>query len=498
MTGTDPLAELARLIGQNDPFTDTVRRQPQAAAPRMQDDAGRLAPAHPEAELRYARGAGVRRRPALRRRRSALRRRRSAGGVCGPGYADQGYADPALRRSGLCGTRSVPDDVAAAANTTPIRTRTTGTMTTMRRPATIRTSSRTRHAQHQGAYAGAQQHGGGADSDDGYDDPPRRRSRGSSLVTAVVLIGCAMLGTAGAYGYRTYATSSGSKQAPVIIADNAPNKIVPSADQKSARVQDRVGGQGDERLVSREEQPVALPGTSSVPRVVFPSPVQPAPTTTGSTPSASSAQASGGSMDQPKRIRTVPIRPEGGDTSARPSDDAPTRAAPPPRTGAAVAPPQTRTASRDQPLSLDPAAPAQANEAAASAAASADPAGAARDRRAGALPGSHPRLRPARRPTPTATAMAVAIWCRCRRRKASPTRRRHTARCRRNIRSSSRGRRSSGVPISAPKASTIAPWSRSTPATKPFSSVTASSRPVDSALSCGTEARRLDPRGGDR
>ena len=38
LTGIDPLAELARLIGQNDPFTDTVRRQPQAAAPRMQDE----------------------------------------------------------------------------------------------------------------------------------------------------------------------------------------------------------------------------------------------------------------------------------------------------------------------------------------------------------------------------------------------------------------------------------------------------------------------------
>ena len=99
-------------------------------------------------------------------------------------------------------------------------------------------------AQHQGAYAGSQQHAGDADVDDGYDDPPRRRSRGSSLVTAVVLIGCAMLGTAGAYGYRTYAASSGAKQAPVIVADNAPNKIVPSADQKSARVQDRVGERG--------------------------------------------------------------------------------------------------------------------------------------------------------------------------------------------------------------------------------------------------------------
>ena len=210
---------------------------------------------------------------------------------------------------------------------------------------------------------------------------------------------------------------------------------------------------GDERLVSREEQPVALPGTSSVPRVVFPSPVQPAPTTTGSTPSASNAQASGGSMDQPKRIRTVPIRPEGGDTSARPSDDAPTRAAPPTARTAPVAPPSTR-AGRDQPLSLDPAAPAPATEA--------------------ARPQQRALTPPAPRET-AAPAARVAAVAADQRQRQQQWRRLPGAgvvaekrvgragvlprRCRRNIRSSSRGRRSSGAPISAPKASIIAPWS---------------------------------------
>ena len=346
MTGTDPLAELARLIGQNDPYTDTVRRQPQAAAPRMQDDAGdwRRHIQKPSFDAREEPAFDADPRYAAADPRYATADQQA--GYADPGYSDPAYAeqDPYRMTSPQREHYADPhadyrhDDSYAAAGDYP-------------------NEQIYAAAPHQGAYAGAQQHGGGADGDDGYDDPPRRRSRGSSLITAVVLIGCAMLGTAGAYGYRTYATSSGSKPAPVIIADNAPNKIVPSADQKSARVQDRVGGQGDERLVSREEQPMALPGTSSVPRVVFPSPLQPAPTTTGSTPSASNAQASGGSMDQPKRIRTVPIRPEGGDTSARPTDDTPTRAAPP---TARTAPPQTRAA-RDQPLSLDPSAP-QATE----------------------------------------------------------------------------------------------------------------------------------------
>jgi hypothetical protein len=359
MTGTDPLAELARLIGQNDPYADTVRRQPQAAAPRMQDDAGdwRRHIQRPSYDTRQ--NFEMRQEPAFDADpRYAAADPRYATADQQAHYADPGYSDPAYAEQDPYRMTSPQqehyadphadyrhDDNYAAAGDYP-------------------NEQTYAAAPHQGAYAGSQQHGGGADGDDGYDDPPRRRSRGSSLVTAVVLIGCAMLGTAGAYGYRTYATSSGSKPAPVIIADNAPNKIVPSADQKSARVQDRVGGQGDERLVSREEQPVALPGTSSVPRVVFPSPLQPAPTTTGTTPSASNAQASGGSMDQPKRIRTVPIRPEGGDTSAQPSGDPPSRAAPPSaaRTAPPVAPPQTRAA-RDQPLSLDPSAPQAAEPA---------------------------------------------------------------------------------------------------------------------------------------
>jgi hypothetical protein len=187
-------------------------------------------------------------------------------------------------------------------------------------------------------------------NDEDYDDPPRRARSGSSLVTAVILIGCAMLGTAGAYGYRTY--NSGSTQAPVITADSAPTKIVP-AEQRSSRSQDRVATQGnDERLVSREEQPVALqpPGSSGVPRVVFPS-----PTTTGTTqPPGSSAQASAGNTE-PKRVKTVPIRPEGGDTSGRPFNDEPARTAavPPSRTAPQTVPAQ-RAPTRDQPLSLDP------------------------------------------------------------------------------------------------------------------------------------------------
>jgi hypothetical protein len=374
--GSDPLAELARLIGQNDPFADTVRRQPQAEAPRTQrgyDDQNDWRrhvqrpnndmpeePAYDDrryvADQRYAAGQQY----AADQRYAADQDYAAADPHAG--YADHDpyrmastqpqqdhYADPhADYRRDPSYTADYPDE--------PIRA----------------------GAPHHADRIGTQPHGGGTSGheDEGYDDPPRRKARGSGLVTAVVLIGCAMLGTAGAYGYRTYATSpGGSKQAPVIIADSAPSKIVP-AEQKTARSQDRVGAQGsNEQLVSREEQPVTLqpPGTSAVPRVVFPSPIQPGgPTTTGTTPprgspppSASNAQSpSASTSDQPKRVRTVTIRPDGGDASGQPTGAEPSgRAAPPPAARNAPAP--APRSSRDQPMSLDPNVPAQANEPAA-------------------------------------------------------------------------------------------------------------------------------------
>ena len=351
--GTDPLAELARLIGQSDPFAETVRRQPQDAAPRAaqrpQEDAGdwRRHVQRPNYEE-------MREEPAFDsdpRYAADTDPRYAADPHYAPADAHAGYADhdPYRMASPQHEDRYADPHAGHAQADYP--------------PADYRRDqSYTADYPDEPIYADAQQRGGYAGgqpphADEDYDDPPRRK-RGSSLVTAVVLIGCAMLGTAGAYGYRTYATSSGSKPAPVIIADSSPSKIVPATEQKSARSQDRVGN-NDERLVSREEQPVALqpPGTAAVPRVVFPSPVQPAPTTTGTTPPPAAANAQSSVTDQPKRVRTVVIRPEAGDSSGRPTGDGPARAAPPPTRTAT--PPR---ASRDQPLSLDPNAPAQANE----------------------------------------------------------------------------------------------------------------------------------------
>ena len=116
-----------------------------------------------------------------------------------------------------------------------------------------------------------------------YDDPPRARRHGG-LATALALIGCAVLGTAGAYAYRSYYGPPAAAQSPpVITADTStPTKIVPAptGDPQAGKfIQDRVANAGREQVVSKQEEPVAVKdlGTQSAPRVVLPAPVAPAP-----------------------------------------------------------------------------------------------------------------------------------------------------------------------------------------------------------------------------
>ena len=334
--GTDPLAELARLIGQTDPFADSARNNApgteQHAAPAsdwrqhierpayqtMRDE--QPMPADPlgdyQDDPRYAPVSG---------------------------YDDRSYQPAEPVHDGYA------DHPAAAMAPGPA----------------------------------------GSSGEEFYDDPPHRHTsegrRGGWFATTALLVGCAVFGTVGAYGYRTYAKPSSSpKAAPVIIADSSPSKILPAAaDPKSTRSQERLPAQGgNERLVSREEQPVALAsGGGSPPRVVFPSPVQPAPSASPPpaaaaappTPPAASAPAPSpapaaatpaAASTEPKRVRTVTIRNERPDASGRPvttSQSAREQAAPPPSRGARTAP-RAEPTSRGEPLSLDPAAQAQARE----------------------------------------------------------------------------------------------------------------------------------------
>ena len=183
-----------------------------------------------------------------------------------------------------------------------------------------------------------------------YDDAPRARRGG--FATALALIGCAVLGTAGAYAYRSYFGNPSSTQPPpVITADNStPTKIVPASagdPQSSNLAQGRSASADKERIVSKQEEPVALkePGTQAAPRVVLPAPVAPGQGASAST--------------EPKKVRTVVIHPDASDVSGKPvtSQPAAVQAAAAPRPTAPPAAPKAATASAARnsgPISLEP------------------------------------------------------------------------------------------------------------------------------------------------
>jgi hypothetical protein len=187
-----------------------------------------------------------------------------------------------------------------------------------------------------------------------YDDPPYARRRGG-LATALALIGCAMLGTAGAYAYRSFHGQPAVAEPPLVItADNStPTKIVPApaGDSQSGKIiQDRLAAAGREQIVSKQEEPVAEKdlGTQAVPRVVLPAPVAPAPAAPQRAPAAAQQTPVGAgapAASEPRKVRTVTIRPDG--TEATPSTA--------PSVARGVSPAAAR-APGGGPLSLDPQA----------------------------------------------------------------------------------------------------------------------------------------------
>ncbi|MFL6822394.1 MAG: SPOR domain-containing protein [Xanthobacteraceae bacterium] len=193
-----------------------------------------------------------------------------------------------------------------------------------------------------------------------YDDPPRaRRSR---LATALTIIGCAVLGTAGAYAFRSYYGSPSATQAPpVITADTfTSTKIVPAGDPQSGKaVQDRLANVDKEQIVSKQEEPVALKDLANQAgsRVVPPAPAAPGQGASAAQPSAGASSGS----NEPKKIRTVTIRTDAGDMSGRPvtnqaalAQAAPAPAATAPRQAATPAAPKAAPARNGGPISLEP------------------------------------------------------------------------------------------------------------------------------------------------
>jgi sporulation related protein len=100
-----------------------------------------------------------------------------------------------------------------------------------------------------------------------YDEDPNPRRRGRFIFVAAVF-GLALLGTAGAFAYRApFADSIVPSLLSIIKAESGPNKIIATstASQGSVSPQaDAADNAGSsERLVSREERPVDVPASVS-------------------------------------------------------------------------------------------------------------------------------------------------------------------------------------------------------------------------------------------
>src|SRR5262245_38691054 len=274
----DPLAELARLIGQDDPFVGVTRppsraaqdpRQPyvddQQNAPEWLNRSGARTPEH---DARYYD------QPADQQHYAA------------------GYDDP--------------------------------------------------HYQHDPRYQDQQGYTAEGDYDDGqyydeegYEEPPKRRG-GLKMIAAV--LGMALVWTGAGYGYRSWTgPTASSGEPPVIKADESPMKTVPtvtaSVDAQLARQQyDRGGDRGGERVVPREEQPV---DPKAVARAATPK------TPSGSVlpPLAAAQPQAVMSGNEPKKVTTIPIRPDQSMALAPQNPTPPTaRVAPAPTPAPAPAP----------------------------------------------------------------------------------------------------------------------------------------------------------------
>jgi hypothetical protein len=319
-SGSDPLAELARLIGQNDPFAEFGRNNARYAAPppAAEWSAPPATPEMPPAAPIYGTNDYY----------------AASTAPAAPPAEAQPYGAPIARQPYGSSPFAGNDELYHTENETP----------GYPAPASGYKAA---------PYHQNQMHPGD-EEDDVYDDvPPPRRRIGIMAIAAVFAL--AVIGTAGAFGYRAIFGSSGANvPPPVITADTAPSKIVPANANKtpSKLITDRMPDHPqDEKLVSREEKPVEVKSDPPIVQGQSQPSDQPA------------AMGSGIISSEPKKVHTIAIRPDQlGMSDNQPQ--APVAAAPPPPAKmAAPTPirpvaPAPRVASNSPPVADNPDPPA--------------------------------------------------------------------------------------------------------------------------------------------
>jgi sporulation related protein len=350
---SDPLAELARLIGQTDPFA-AMGRANQPVQPRGGERDQRQPPAATDDSLPTGRPPWM--------QRAALQQEAPQQDYPSAQHPPHRYATPVAAPEP--DYHQAPPFAEADHEPDPSR---------YDEALYGQFDTGPQQSQHDEAYSDDPY--AYADSyDDGAEDQVQRRRGG--MVTVVVVLALAVVGTGAAFAYRTYAGSPRSGEPPIIRADASPTKIVPAPADGTTKVPDRLAaGDGVEKIVPREEAPIDVNARSG-PRVVFPAlnqnanPPSMASVAPGSLPPAGAGNGTLPS-NEPRKIKTFAVhgdQPDGAAVpvaSAQPSVAKPAPAArpatPPPSPGAAASRSPSsavnaNASTANAPLSLSPQA----------------------------------------------------------------------------------------------------------------------------------------------
>ena len=339
----DPLAELARLIGQTDPF-GTMGRANQPVPPRPGARDRYQPPAAPEDD-----GLPAGPPPWIQR----AHRQEVPPQEAPPDYPSAAHP---LQRYAAARAAPAPDYEPAPpfadADHEPDPSRYDDALYGQSDPGA-------QESQHDPAYAD-DAYGYQDGYDDGADEPVRKRRGG--MVTVAVVLALAVVGTGAAFACRTYIGSPRSGEPPIIKADAGPTKVVPAPSDGTAKLPDRMAASdGTEKIVPREEAPVDV-NAKSGPRVVFPPLNQNGnpPSAASVAPGAPPASAGNGTLpnNEPRKIKTMTVRGDQPDSAAVPVNSAaPAKPAQAAKAGAAPrSPPSAANASANAPLSLVPQA----------------------------------------------------------------------------------------------------------------------------------------------
>jgi hypothetical protein len=364
---SDPLAELARLIGQNDPFAGAGRAGPKVQVPPRVAQAApepARAPELPSNDPLAAAGPP----PWMQQRGGA---RPEAPRQQPQPAPEQNFQEPVhpVHRYG-------------AGQPAPQRE-------AFEEPAFPEDDGQDEPSRYDDALFGQRDQGGkdfqrqqgyaddpyAFEEEDGYEDgeDEDHNKRGGGFAKVLMVLTLAVVGTGGAFAYRAYVGSPQNGEPPIIRADNSPTKIVPSPADGSPKVPDRLGmSDRTEKMLSREETPVDINPRAGGPRVVFPQgsqganpnpPPPPSMNVAGNDPpppmsAPVAAPPSSGTManGEPRRIKTLSVRGDQADPAAAAPAPA---AAPMTRSMSAKPgrnPPASANASANTPMSLSPQA----------------------------------------------------------------------------------------------------------------------------------------------